>query len=84
MQIEQGRRGRYCKLDVRIGNLVAYPNGQLQFENYATDGQSDHAAGLFERREGIETKARASSTVALSGTLEKASTKAQTINDQRS
>ena len=84
MQIEQGRRGRYCKLDVRIGNLVAYPNGQLQFENYAADGQSDLGIGLFERREGIETKVRASSTVALSGTLEKASTKAQTINDQRS
>jgi len=32
--IKQGRSGRYCKLDMRIGYLVAYPNGTLQFENY--------------------------------------------------
>ena len=43
LQIEQGRKGRFCKLDVRIGNLVAYPSGQLQFENYAPEGDDDLA-----------------------------------------
>ena len=32
--IEAGRNGKYCKLDMRIGHIVAYPNGQLAFENY--------------------------------------------------
>ena len=35
--IEAGRSGKYCKLDMRIGYLVAFPNGQLCFENYASD-----------------------------------------------
>ena len=25
--IETGRSGKYCKLDMRIGHIVAYPNG---------------------------------------------------------
>ena len=35
--IEAGRAGKYCKLDMRIGHIVAYPNGQLAFENYPAD-----------------------------------------------
>jgi hypothetical protein len=31
--IEQGRQSRHCKLDLKIGHLVCYPNGSLQFEN---------------------------------------------------
>mmetsp|Transcript_33244 Transcript_33244/g.43764 ORF Transcript_33244/g.43764 Transcript_33244/m.43764 type:complete len:93 (-) Transcript_33244:1931-2209(-) len=27
--IQAGRAGRYCKLDMRVGHLVIYPNGQL-------------------------------------------------------
>ena len=34
-QIEAARSGKYCKLDMRIGYIVAFPNGALQFENYA-------------------------------------------------
>ena len=33
--IQAGRAGKFCKMDMRIGHLVVYPNGQLQFENYA-------------------------------------------------
>lgn len=32
--LKAGRSGKYCKLDLRIGNMVTYPNGCLQFENY--------------------------------------------------
>ena len=39
--IEAGRSGKYCKLDMRIGHIIAYPNGQLQFENYASTGKGD-------------------------------------------
>lgn len=38
LQIEAGRSGKFAKLDMRIGYLVAYPNGGLQFENYAENG----------------------------------------------
>ena len=27
--IEAGRAGKYCKLDMRVGHLVVYPNGTL-------------------------------------------------------
>ena len=33
--IEHARKARLCKLDLKIGHLVAYPNGSLQFENYS-------------------------------------------------
>lgn len=33
MQIEQNRKGKEVTLDLRIGTLHAYPNGELQFEN---------------------------------------------------
>ena len=39
--IEAGRNGKYAKLDMRIGNIVVYPNGNLSFENYPEDGQED-------------------------------------------
>jgi len=32
--IENARKGKFCKLDLKIGHLVAFPNGQLQFVNY--------------------------------------------------
>ena len=28
-QIEAGRTGKFCKLDLRIGYIVTYPNGTL-------------------------------------------------------
>ena len=34
LQIEQSKRGKDIKVDLRIGYLHAYPNGELQFENY--------------------------------------------------
>lgn len=37
--IEAGRSGKYCKLDMRIGHIVAYPNGSLSFENYPDSSQ---------------------------------------------
>ena len=32
--IESGRNGKYCKLDMRVGYIVAFPNGSISFENY--------------------------------------------------
>ena len=40
--IKSSRQGRFCKLDLRIGHLVCYPNGSLAFENY----QDMAASGL--------------------------------------
>ena len=40
MQIESGRLSRHCKLDLKIGYLACYPNGSLQFENYAGDSDA--------------------------------------------
>jgi len=31
--LKVARAGSFCKLDMRIGSIVAYPNGSLQFEN---------------------------------------------------
>lgn len=31
--IENGRKGRMVKLNLKIGHLVCYPNGLIQFEN---------------------------------------------------
>ena len=39
--IQAGRAGKFCKLDMRLGCLVAYPNGTLQFENCAGQGNLD-------------------------------------------
>ena len=38
--IKAGRSGKYCKLDMRVGHLVAYPDGSLQFENYTEQRQN--------------------------------------------
>ena len=33
LQIEQNRKGKELTLDLKIGILHAFPNGELQFEN---------------------------------------------------
>jgi hypothetical protein len=42
--IEHARKARLCKLDLKIGNLIAYPNGSLQFENYSDFSQPPNEA----------------------------------------
>lgn len=34
LQIKLNRLGKEVTLDLKIGNLHAYPNGELQFENH--------------------------------------------------
>lgn len=43
LQISAGRAGKFVKLDMRIGYIVSYPNGSLQFETKRV-GQLDDAS----------------------------------------
>ena len=56
--IEAGRSGKFCKLDMRVGYIVAYPNGQLSFENYPDSSQQQEDPDFrgdsrFVRRDGM-------------------------------
>ena len=53
--IEHARKARLCKLDLKIGNLIAYPNGSLQFENYSDFSQQPtEADDRFNKRTYID------------------------------
>ena len=38
--IEQNKQGKDCSLNLKIGTLRAYPNGELQFENKNLDEEN--------------------------------------------
>jgi hypothetical protein len=53
--IEHARKARLCKLDLKIGHLVAYPNGSLQFENYSDYPQNPtEADDRFNKRKYLD------------------------------
>lgn len=54
--IEQNRKGKECCLDLRIGVLRAYPNGELQFESKKDmvgeqDDLDDEVMAINKRRQ---------------------------------
>ena len=52
--IKHARRNRFVKLDMKVGSLVCYPNGSLQFENYNDAENTEESR--FEKRRLQETE----------------------------
>lgn len=48
--IKHARKSRYVKLDMKVGHLICYPNGSLQFENNAENENKDCPEARFEKR----------------------------------
>lgn len=50
LQIKHARKARFVKLDMKVGHLVSYPNGAMQFENYRENEDKAESDARFAKR----------------------------------